>query len=174
MWAQSKGLLGEQISFGGKGALGFALEAPGDPEVYTKFSTEQQAWIANTFSKLNDLIIKGGSSPCPTWGPAIPAMAGCFQNWFNSTYGKNPPAGIKMPLRTDGTFDQDTFYALARVASDHPTDFPTPFPGTPGAIAAAKKGLSTGAMVGAGLAAATVIGGGIYLATKSPRKRKRK
>jgi hypothetical protein len=82
--------------------------------------------------------------------------------------------GAVMPLRTDGVFDQDTFYALSRVAAHNSKDFPTPIPGTPGANAAtAKKGLSTGALVGGGLAVAAVVGGILYAATRGKKSRRR-
>jgi len=182
MWAQTKGLLGDEWgTLGGVRAPGFALEAPGDPEVWTKLTDDQRAWVANTFNKLNGLIIKGGSSPCPTWKPSPSPEAGtCIQSWFNATYGKNPPPGIKMPLRTDGVFDQDTFWATMKIVGDHPTDFPTPFPGTQGITTQGappeKTGLSTGAMAGIAVAGAAAIGGIIYVATsgKGGRKTRRK
>jgi hypothetical protein len=44
------------VSFGGVGVRGFALEGPGDPEIWTKQSAAQQTWIADTMRKLNDKI----------------------------------------------------------------------------------------------------------------------
>jgi hypothetical protein len=175
MWAQSKGLLGNEWgSLGGVRAPGFALEAPGDPEVWTKLTDAQRAWVANVFNRLNGLILKGGSSPCPTWKPSPSAEAGaCIQRWFNSTYANRPPAGIKMPLRTDGVFDQDTFWATMKIIEDNSKDFPEPWPGSPGAIEAEKsKGLSAGAMTGIAVVGAAAIGGIIYVATSGKARRK--
>jgi hypothetical protein len=171
----------EAISFGGVGVRGFSLSAAGDPEVWSKLTDDQRAWVANVFNRLNGLIIKGGRPPCPIWKPSPSPEAGtCIQSWFNETYGKNPPPGIKMPLRTDGVFDQDTFWATMKIVGDHPTDFPTPFPGTQGITTQGappeKTGLSTGAMAGIAVAGAAAIGGIIYVATsgKGGRKTRRK
>lgn len=169
MWAQSKGLPGEQISFGGRGALGFALEAAGDPEVWSKLTSEQQTWVMNTLTKLNDMIVKATGTSCPTWGPSIVAAGGCFQYWFNSMYVGSP--GFPKPIRTDGVFDGETLQALITAALIHQTDFPTPFPGTP--PTGAKK-LSTGAVVGIAAAGATALGGIIYVATRKPRRSSRR
>jgi len=183
MWAQTKGLLGDEWgSLGGVRAPGFALEAPGDPEVWTKLTDAQRAWVANVFNRLNGLILKGGSSPCPTWRPSPSAEAGaCIQRWFNSTYANRSLVGIKMPLRTDGVFDQDTFWATAKIIEDNSKDFPEPFPGTPQTpdpilTDSTSKGLSTGAMAGIAVAGAAAIGGIIYVATsgKGGRKTRRK
>lgn len=165
---QSSGI-GERISFGGRGVLGFSLAAAGDPDVWTKLTTEQQTWIVQTLSKFNDLIVKSTGTTCPTWGPSITAAGGCFQHWFNAAkMGMTKPDGSPIVLRTDGVFDQDTLDVLRTAVGLHPKDFPTPFPGTtlPGETGTGEKKLSTGAMVGIGVAGATVLGGIVYAATR--------
>lgn len=170
MWAQSKGLLGE---WGGVAAPGFALAAAGDPEVWTKLTPEQQTWVRNVLVRLNTRIVQVTKTTCPTWGPAIPAAAGCFQAWFNAT---NPTTsgggwtGGTRRLRTDGVFDRDTLDALITTRQIHAADFPILFPGSP--PEAEKKGLSTGAMVGIGVVGATALGGVIYAATRKGGRRK--
>jgi hypothetical protein len=181
MWAQqslshvrgkSAGI-GERLSFGGHGALGFALDGPGDPEIWTKISSGQQAWVADTLRVLNDKIIASTGSHCPTWNAAvITATAGCFQAWFNLNYGGKltGPDGKPVTLRTDGVFDQQTLDALRTVAALDPQTFKTPYPGTelPGLTGEGKK-LSTGAMVGIGAAGA--LGIGLIYAATHRRKR---
>jgi len=167
MWTQSKGLLGERISYGGRGAVGFALAAAGDPDVWTQLTPDQQTWVMQTLTKLNDMIVKTTGTSCPTWGPSITAAGGCFQFWFNSMYIGSP--GFPKPIRTDGVFDGETLQALITAALIHQTDFPTPFPGTP---PTGKKKLSTGAMVGIAAVGATALGGVIYAATHSKKSRR--
>ena len=178
-WARTKGLLGEgpmeTISYGGKGALGFALEGPGDPDLFDALNAAQVAWINNTLLKLNDLIVKASGTSCPTWsdptaGPWKPAV-GCFQIWWNANLAS--PKGPGKVMRTDGVVDADTLAALQTVASMHAADFPTAFPGpapTPAAIE--KKGLSTGAMVGIGVAGAAVVSGIVFAATRGGKRRR--
>lgn len=168
MWAQSKGLLGEQVSFGGRGARGFALGAAGSPEVWGAQTADQKAWIVATLTKLNDLIYQSTNTTCSTWAP--PSVAGgaaaatkCFQPWYNSMYVGSP--GF-VQLRTDGVFDADTLQALITTALIHQADFPTAYP------ASAKK-MSYGKMVGIGAAVATV-GGVIYAATRGKKKSARR
>lgn len=176
MWAQNKGLLGEQVSFGGR-AIGVA--APGDPDVWASLSTPQQQWVTNTIVTLDGKIraqTPGSSCPGMSTG-TITGIAGCFQNWFNSAkLGLTKPNGAPVTLRTDGVFDQDTLDALRTVAAMQPADFKTPFPGTemPGTGIVAKKGLSTGAIVGIGAGLATVLGGAAYVATRPKKKSRRK
>lgn len=180
MWAQQSVLssggrgkfsgVGEQISRGGQRAIGFGVAAAGDPDVWAKLSADQQAWVGATLSKLNDLIVKTTGTTCPGWAPAIPAASKCFQPWYNSMYAGSP--GF-VQLRTDGVFDADTLQALQTTALIHQADFPTPFPGTAPTTAVEKKGLSTGAMVGIAAAAATALGGGIYVATRKTGKKRR-
>lgn len=177
MWAQNKGLLGERISFGGRGALGFAIGAAGDPEVWTKITPAQQTWVVNTLVKLDENIRKATNTTCPTFGPSITAAGGCFQRWFNAqNLGLTKPNGDKVVLRTDGTFDQETLDALRTVVALHPQDFPLPFPGTtlPGLTGTGEKKLSTGAIVGIAAAGATVLGGIAYVATRKPARKRRR
>ena len=164
--------IGDQVSFGGRGARGFALAAAGDPDAWTQLNTAQQTWVMNTLVKLDQLIRSTTKTSCPTFGPSITAAGGCFQNWFNGAkLGLTNRAGAPVVLRTDGVFDQDTLDALRTVASLNPKDFTTPFPGTEMAGTASKK-LSTGAMVGIGVAGATVLGGIVYVATRKGGRRK--
>ena len=158
--------MGEAISFGGKGALGFALGADGDPSVWEKLTTEQQAWVQATLVKLNDLVTKTTGTKCLTWAPSIDKAGQCFQMWFDSV---NANAPIKK-LRTDGVFDRDTLDALIVTAQIHSNDFPTPFPGA----APSGKKLSTGAIVGIAAAGAAVLGGVVYVATSKKSRRRRR
>lgn len=169
MWTQTK------VAFGNVGVRGFALEGPGDPEVWTHLSASQQNWIVSTLVKLNDIIVSQTKTTCPTWAPAIDRAAGCFQNWFNGAkFGFTKPNGAPLVLRTDGVFDQDTLDALRTVAALNPKDFPTAFPGTelPGTGATQKK-LSTGAMVGIAAGGAAAVGTVAYLATRKKSRRRR-
>jgi len=168
MWAQNRGLLGEQVSLGGARARGFALAAAGDPEVWTKLTAEQQKWVVDTLVKLNDQIVKTTGSTCPTWAPSIDRASGCFQPWYNGMY-VGSPGFVK--LRTDGVFDADTLQALITTALIHQADFPASFPGQ--LPTAAKKGLSTGAMVGIG-AGVAAAGGLLYAATRGGSKSRRR
>ncbi len=161
--------LSEQISFGGKGALGFALESAGDPEIWSNLKADQQAWVLSTLTQLNALIQKSNpGSMCPGWvtpsgASGITGATGCFQMWFNSVY---PPGTTVRQLRTDGVFDQDTLDGIKTITQIHASDFPTPFPGT-----VAKAGLSTGAMVGIAAAGAAAVGGVIYVASHGGKRR---
>ena len=172
MWARTTGV-SERLSFGGVGALGFALDGPGDPEVWTKLSAPQQAWIADTLRKLNDKIVSATGSTCPTWNAAsISSTAGCFQMWFNSNYkGMTGADGKPVVLRTDGVFDQQTLDALRTAAALDPAAFTTPFPGTsmPGLTGEGDKKLSTAAMLGIG-AGVAAVGGLVYAATHKRRR----
>lgn len=172
--------LGEQVSFGGARARGFALGAAGDPEIWSKLNAAQQGWVMGALSTLNGLITKTNpGSMCPGWvtpsgASGITAATGCFQMWFDSVY---PPGNAVKQLRTDGVFDQDTLDGLKLIASLHPTDFPTPFPGT---VATTKK-LSTAGMVGIGAGVLTTAGvvyvvakGGLSGMHKKSRKSRRR
>lgn len=166
--------LGERVSFGGVGALGYALESVGDPEIWTKLTGAQQTWVVDTLVKLNELIVNTTHTSCPTWAPAIDRASGCFQAWFNAAkMGFTKQDGSLLVLRTDGVFDQDTLDALRTVAALNPQDFKTPFPGTslPGPE---KKGLSTGAMVGIGVAGVAAVGGIAYVAMGGKKKKRRR
>jgi hypothetical protein len=177
MWAQTKGLLGEQVSFGGRRTRAFALAAAGDPDVWNSLSVPQQTWISTTLSKLNDLIVKATGTTCPQWSPSIQGASICFQAWFNNQkFGLTKPNGSPVVLRVDGTFDQDTLDALRTVVALNPKDFPTPYPGTEMAgTGSTEKKISTGAMVGIAAAGATALGGIVYVATrKRGRKSRRK
>jgi hypothetical protein len=173
---QSSGI-GERISFGGRGVRGFSLAAAGDPDVWTKLSTEQQTWVVDTLVKLDGYIRASTNTTCPTFGPSITAAGGCFQRWFNNqNLGLTKPNGDKVVLRTDGVFDQDTLDALRTVVALHAKDFPAPFPGTklPGLTGTGEKKLSTGAMVGIGVAGATALGGIVYVATRKKSRKSRR
>lgn len=181
-WARTAGLGGpimETISFGGKGARGFALGGTGDPDIFDALNAAQVAWINNTLVKLNDQIVKASGTSCPTWtdpsaGPWKNAV-GCFQIWWNANLAS--PKGPGKVMRTDGVVDSDTLAALQTVAAMHPADFPTGFPGPAPAMPPAaieKKGLSTGAMVGIGVGGAAVLGGIVYAATRGGSKRRRR
>ena len=167
MWAQSKGLLGDQVSIGGRAMYGFGLGAPGSPPVWSTLTPDQQAWIVATLTKLNDLIYQSTNTKCATWAApstsSVAAATGCFQPWYNSMYVGSP--GF-VQLRTDGVFDADTLQALMTTALIHQTDFPTAYP------ASAKKGLSYGAMVGIGTAV-VAAGGLIYAATRGKKSRRK-
>lgn len=174
MWARTTGV-GERLSFGGVGAFGFALDGPGDPEIWTKLGADQQAWVADTLRKLNDKIVSTTGSSCPTWNAAsISSTAGCFQVWFNANYKGTltDASGKPVVLRADGVFDQQTLDALRTVVAIFQKDFPTPFPGTslPGETGIGeKKKLSTAAMLGIGTGVAAV-GGLIFAATHRRRR----
>lgn len=166
--------IGERLSFGGVGALGFALDGPGDPQIWTTLPAPQQAWIADTLRTLNDKIVATTGSHCPTWNAAsISSTTGCFQVWFNANYHGSLTGADGKPvvLRADGVFDQQTLDALRTVAALDPQTFKTPFPGTslPGLTGEGKQGLSTGAMVGIGVAGAAGLGL-IYAATRGRRR----
>lgn len=167
--------IGERLSFGGVGAVGFALDAPGDPEIWSKLTPGQQTWIMNTLVKLDGKIRQATGTSCPSFGPSITAAGGCFQAWFNSMYGSQQLQGIKMPLRTDGVFDQDTFWALMKTVGDRSADFPTPFPGTESITTqGGEKKLSKGAMYGLAAAGVTAVGGIIYAATRGKKRSRRR
>lgn len=162
--------IGERISFGGRGALGFAIGAAGDPDAWTQLNTEQQTWVMNALVKLDQLIRAQTKTSCPTFGPSITAAGGCFQFWFNGAkLGLTKRDGSPVVLRTDGVFDQDTLDALRTVTSLNPKDFTTPFPGTEMA-GTGKKKLSTGAIVGIAAGGAAVVGGVVYAATRGKRR----
>jgi hypothetical protein len=191
MWAQrslsavrgeSSGLgrvsLGEQLSLGGRpvSRASIGIAAAGDPEIWTKLSAEQQQWVMNALVQMNELIVKTTGTKCATWGPSVTAAGGCFQGWYNANYLPLNPSAVQ--LRTDGVFDEDTLCALQMMAALSLQDFPA-FPDpkkrycqvTPSETEEKKK-LSTGAMVGIGVAGAAAVGGGIYLATRKKKTRK--
>ena len=98
----------ETISFGGKGALGFALGGPGDPDVFATLTPAQQTWVQGSLVLLNSKIMTGTGTACPTWvdpGVNLKAAVGCYQLWYNLNYGTGQ--GSKT-LRTDGVVDADT------------------------------------------------------------------
>jgi hypothetical protein len=165
--------IGERLSFGGKGTLGFAIGV-GGPDVWTGLSPAQQTWVMNTLVTLDGLIKKQTGTSCPTFGPSITAAGGCFKGWFNGAkLGLTNPDGSPLVLDPTTTFDQATLDALRTVAAMNPTDFKTPFPGTEMAgTAPAQKKLSTGAMVGIATGGAAVLGGIVYVATRKSGKRK--
>jgi hypothetical protein len=166
MWAQ-------KVSFGGS-VLGLA--APGDPDVWTTITPDQQKWVTNTIVTLDKKIQAQTKTTCPGMQTgSITGIAGCFQNWFNSAKtGLTKSNGSLLVLRNDGVFDQDTLDALRTVAALSPVDFPTPFPGTEMAGTGEKKGLSTGAMVGIGAGVVAAVGGVAYLATRGSSRKSRK
>jgi hypothetical protein len=171
-WARTSGVgdLMETISFGGNGALGFALGGPGDPDVFATLTAAQQTWVQASLLLLNSKIMAASGTSCPTWvdpGVNLKAAVGCFQLWYNVNYGTGQ--GSKA-LRTDGVVDADTLASIQMIASLHAADFNVPFPAAAGVPA---KGLSTGAMVGIGVAGAAAVGGVIYTATRKSGKRRR-
>lgn len=163
------GMVGERISYRGAGALGFAL---GGADVWTSLNADQQKWIVETLSMLNNLIYQSTDTSCPTWGPSITAAGGCFQSWFNNNMtGMTKADGSPLVLRTDGVFDQDTLDALRTVAALDPGHYPTPFPGTrlPG-FEEQKEGLSKGAIAAIAAGGAAVVGGTIWMLTRKKRR----
>lgn len=155
-WAQTKGLLGEWGM----------LAAAGDPDIWASLTPAQQAWVTSTLVTLNNIIYQSTDTTCPTWGPSINQMAGCFQSYYNLAYGTS---GVSKILRTDGVFDQDTLNGIITVTNIKKANFPTPYP-----AGAAKKTLSKGEMFGIAAAGATVLGAVAYVAThKKSRRRKR-
>ena len=165
--------IGERLSFGGVGMPGFTLGAAGDPEVWSKMSAEQQAWIVATLTTLNNLIYQGTGTTCPTWGPTITAAGGCFQSWFNKNAKLTKPDGSPLTLRTDGVWDQDSQNALVTIAAMDPGHFPKAFPGGTLPGFEKQKTLSTGAMWGIGAGVAAVGGGIIYAATRGGKRKRR-
>ena len=118
--------IGEAISLGGRGVLGFAFGAAGSPEVYSTLTLDQQSWVAAALSHLNDNIVKSSGTSCPGWAPAIGPASSCFQAWYNGNYAA--PNGPANPLRTDGVFDEDTLCALLGITNSYPLDFINVFP----------------------------------------------
>jgi hypothetical protein len=163
------------MSFGGVGVSGFALSAPGDPGIWSTLSDAQQAWVFSTLATLNAKIVAATGSMCPSWSAPSSASGttnavGCFQAWFNNAFAGQPVA----KLRADGTFDQSTLDALITTTQIHAADFPTPFPSGPAAMTdVTKKPLSTGAMVGIGVAGAAVLGGIAYAVTHKKGRSRR-
>jgi hypothetical protein len=165
--------IGDQISFGGRPARGFALAGPSDPEIWTKLTPEKQQWVMDSLVMLNNLIYQTTGTKCATWAPAITAAGGCFQGWFNSAgYGMTKADGSPVILRTDGVFDQDTLDALRTVAALDLAHFPTPFPGTasPGFTGTGEKKLSKGAVAFMAAGGVAVVGGIAYAATRKKKK----
>ena len=174
-----EGLMFETISYGGGSARGFALGGPGDPDIYSTLSAAQQTWVQGALTLLNNKVMQATGTACPGWvdpGVNLAAAVGCFQLWYNTNYG--PPKAPGKPLRTDGVVDADTLASIQMIAGLHPADFNVPFPAAPPAPvtptpAVAKEGLSTGAMVGIGVAGAAVLGGIVWAATRGGGKRRR-
>jgi len=165
-------LMNERISLGGTGLAGFELGLGASGDVWAKLSRDQQTWVMNTLTKLNDLIVKNTGTSCQTWGPSIAAAGGCFQNWYNANVV--PINSSARKLRTDGVFDDDSLCALMMTAALDPTNFPTGFPDPEGKWCQAGKGfsgLSTGMKVGIVAGGVAVVGGGVYLATRKKRRR---
>lgn len=170
MWAKQSlsQVRGKYSGIGGD--LGFALAGP---DIWQTMSPDQQKWIVDTLVKINSAIMQKTGTVCPTWAPNIMAAGQCFQGWFNAQkFGFTKPDGSPVMLQTNGIFDQDTLDALRTVVALHPSDFPTPFPGTqlPGLTGTGEKKLSTAAMVGIG-AAAVGLAGIIYAATSGKKRR---
>ncbi len=184
------------ISYNGKSVPGFGVGQV--PDAFSALTPSQQAWVQTTLDTLNSKIL-ATSKPCATWASPtvnLPAAVGCFQSWANSL---QVPLSSGGALRIDGVVDQATLAALLALATQiHPEDFPTPFPATPATapvqaaaqsagaaavavsptpVAASKpehEGLSTAAKVGIGVGIAGVLGTGVYLATRSGGKKKRR
>ena len=175
-WARTKGLLGEglmeTISFGGKGALGFALSGPADPAA--ALTDAQKTWVQASLYLLNSKIMAASGTSCPTWvdpGVNMGAAVNCFQVWYNANYG--PPKAPGRALRTDGVVDADTLASIQMIAGLHAADFNVPFPAGE-AASTAKKGLTKGEMVGVAAAGAAVLGGIAYAATRKGGKKRRR
>jgi hypothetical protein len=172
----------EAISYGGQRARGFALGSPTDPDIFPTLTHDQQQWIQASLVLLNSKVMQASGTSCASWtdpGVNLRGAVGCFQTWYNANY--TPPKAPGIALRTDGTFDKDTLAALTTVASMHPTDFNVAYPSTPsplapssGAPATGTKKLSTGQMVGIGVAGAAVVGGIAYAATRKKSGRRRR
>lgn len=80
----------------------------------------------------------------------------------------------QVPLGT-GTVEPSTADALATVlGANAPKACPQPLPVVPAVGAPVAHGLSTGSVVGIGLAAAAVVGGIAYVATRKPSRRRRR
>lgn len=182
MWAQQSltanpsyySGIGERISFGGVGVLGYALGGPSDPDIWATLNSDQQQWVADTLAHLNDIIVKTTNTRCPQWAPTIHQAGFCFQAWFNGAkLGFTKKDGSPLVLRTDGMFDQDTLDALRTVAAINPQDFKTPFPGTSLPGPEEKKGLSKGEIAGLAVAGAATVGGIAYVAMRGKKKRRR-
>lgn len=167
--------LGERISFGGRGALGFALA--GD-QIWTTLTPDQQMWVSTALNTLNSGIVAATGTSCPTWGPAINLAGGCFQIWYNANYAA--PKGPSRALRADGVFDEDTLCALIMVAQlkKFSTAFPDPsgkYCATPAPVSSsAGQKVSTAKMVGFGALAIAGIGGIAYAATHTKGRRRRR
>lgn len=172
MWAMTKGTgLSESISYGGRGALGFAgLDGPGDPRV--ELTPDGQHWVMNALNDLNTKIIASKNAPCATWAPNLDAMVGCFQGWFNVNIS-GPSGGAAKMLRTDANLDQDTLDAIKMVVSRDPTSFPSaPIANAPGAAGESKK-MSTPVKAGLVAGGLVLVGGVWYALTRKPRKKGR-
>lgn len=170
---------------GSRQVAGFSLDGPIDPPA--TLSSDQQTWVVATLVNLNTQIGQSTGSSCQSWQPPstnLAAAVSCFQGWYN--------ANGRGSLRTDGVLDRDTLNALVGTAAAHPADFTTPFPAAsvvpppapPPVVAPAVvpepppvpatsmlssiPKLSTNAMIGIGVAATTiVVGGVVYVATRS-------
>lgn len=174
-------MLDTHISYGGQRVAGFALAAAGDPVIWQDLSNVQQTWVMDTLIKLNDKIVAATGTTCPTWATDIESASACFQAWWNA----NNISPTK--LRTDGWFDEDTLCALITMAGLDKASFPTLFPDpnkdycllpggelpTHAQVVEEKKGLSTGAMVGIGVAGVAVAGGLAYMVTTRGKRRKK-
>jgi len=175
------------MRYGGRPVYGFALGAAGDPDAYAGLTSDQQYWVQNTLNALNSAVTLNTGTTCDAFvNPAVnmAAAVGCFQQWYNANFTQQ--SGVP-PLRTDGVFDSDTLAGLKMVVTTPPisgwTSF-DPFPGggaapaggggavTPAPGTAPAKKLSTGAMVGIGVAAAAGVGGIIYAATRGGGKKR--
>lgn len=190
------------ISLNGRPVPGFGIgQAAGD--VFATLTPTQQAWIQQTLSTLHSKIITQTQTTCPGWAEPtanLAAAVACFQLWANNLSVPLTGGGA---LRQDGVLDQATLTSLLSAAIQHPEDFSTTFPqpaAAPPAVQAAvnaavaavvppvaaapvpapvpgtqpSKGLSTGAMVGIGIAAVGAIGTGVYFATRGGGGKKRR
>lgn len=160
---------GEQIFLSGAPVAGFGDLGLSGSDVWGALNRDQQTWVMNTLTKLNDIIVANTGTRCSTWGPSITAAGGCFQNWYNANAVPLNPSAIE--LRTDGVFDNDTLCALLVTAALDPTNFPTGFPDPEGKFCQAKTGMSKGMKIGLAVAGTAAVGGTVvYLATRKKRR----
>jgi hypothetical protein len=104
-------------------------------------------------------------------GSAVNSAVHDFKAMWNSSHSD------KVPINT-GSYEQATAAALARVLGSAPSPCPPRSPSSsaavPSLITVPSKGLSTGAVVGISLLTAGAVGGGAFLMTQKPNRKRRK